>query len=149
MHGQMHFMGEIYYGFDDRHLFVRIDPLREAFAQLRDCEFQFVFEAGAAVKLIVRVHDGKLVSFSAEQDGKESTLLKEHFSVAVGKIIEASLARSAFALVGHRAIRFSASLWRDGMALDLVPHEGSIELPLGEDSFAWPIEPMQGAALPK
>ncbi|MFZ0640442.1 MAG: glycoside hydrolase family 57 protein [Candidatus Acidiferrales bacterium] len=149
MHGQMCFMGEIYYGFDDGHLFVRIDPLCEAFAQLRDCEFHLVFEAGATIKLIVRVHDGKLMNFSVEQDGKGSTSANEHFSVAVEKIIEVSVARSAVALSGHRAIRFSASLWRDGMALDLVPREGSIELPLGEDFFAWPIEPMESADLPK
>ncbi|MGB6360605.1 MAG: hypothetical protein WBF30_17645, partial [Candidatus Acidiferrales bacterium] len=146
MHGQMNFIGEIYFGFDEERLFVRIDPLREGFAQLRDCEFRVVFEAGAVIKLIVRVHDGKLASFSAEQDGKGLISVDEHFSVAIGKIMEVSLARKAFALAGHRTIRFSASLWRDELALDVVPREGTIEFPLGEDSFAWPIEPPTDAA---
>ncbi len=143
MHGQMNFIGEIYFGFDEEHLFVRIDPLREGFAQLRDCEFRLVFEAGATIKLTIRLHDGTLVSFSADQDGKGWIPADEHFSVAVGKIMEVSVARKAFALADCRKIRFGASLWRDELALDVVPREGTIEFPLGEDSFAWPIAPAE------
>jgi alpha-amylase/alpha-mannosidase (GH57 family) len=146
MYGQMQFIGEIFYGFDEEHLFVRMDPLRESFAQLHDCEFKFVFEAGAAIQLSVRLHDGKLANFSAEQCGSAIAEAHERFSVAVGRIIEVSVARRCFALAGHHAIRFSVSLWQEGLALDLAPREGFLELPLGEDFFAWPVEPAQDAA---
>ena len=146
MHGQMHFIGEIFYGFNEDNLFLRIDPLREGFAQLRECEFRLVFQAGATVKLFVRVYDGKLGDFSAEQDRAPGTVAKELFTVGVGKILEVRLSRSAFVLAGQRAIRFSASLWREGMSVDVAPSEGSIEFPLGEDFFAWRIDPADGNA---
>lgn len=149
MYGQMQFIGEIFYGFDPDHLFVRIDPMRESFTQLRDCEFRLTFEASATVRMSVRVHDGKLVGFSAEQDGRELAARDARFSVAVGTVVEAALARTIFSLAGQTAIRFSVSLWREGLALDLVPREGFVDLPLGEDSFAWPIEPVQDLRAPK
>lgn len=149
MHGQMQFIGEIFYGFNADHLFLRIDPLREGFAGFRECEFRLIFEASATIKLFVRVQDGTLVDFSVEQGEGKLTPARDQFSVAVGKILEASLARSVFALSGQAAIRLSVSLWRDGMALDLVPREGLIELPLGGDFFAWQTESMPDAALLK
>ena len=149
MHSQMHFMGEILYGFSQDKLFVRIDPLHEAFTQLKNCEFRLVLEAGTTIRISVRIHEGALVSLSAEQEGRQLGRGEGRYSVVVDKIIEASVARNAFALAGFTAIRFSASLWREGMALDLVPREGFLEFPLGEDYFAWPIERAPDLAAPK
>jgi alpha-amylase/alpha-mannosidase (GH57 family) len=140
MHSQMHFIGEVFYGFSEDKLFVRVDPLRDTFAQFQDCEFRLVFDAGATIRFFVRVRDGALQSFSVEQNGRACMDANGKFSVAVGKIVEISISRDAFALAGLTAIRFSASLWREGLALDLVPREGFLEFPLGEDYFAWPIK---------
>src|SRR5215469_5829079 len=149
MYGQMQFIGEIFYGFNQEHLFVRIDSLRESFAELKNCEFRLTFEAGTALLISVRVHDGKLVGFSAAQGGCELESRDSRFSVATGKIVEVGLSQRVFALAGQTAIRFSVSLWRDGLVLDLAPREGFIDFPLGEDSFAWPIEPVQMVSLPR
>ena len=140
MYGQMQFIGEIYYGFNEEYLFVRIDPLRESFAQLKDCELRLTLEAGETLLLCVHVHDGKLAGLSVEQGGRKLEQ-DSHLCIAAGKIIEVGFARSVFALAGREAIRFSVSLWREGLALDLAPREGFIDLPLGEDLFAWPVEP--------
>lgn len=149
MYGQMQFIGEIFYGFNEEYLFLRIDPLLESFANLGNCEFRLTLEAVASLRMSVRLHDGKLVSFSAGQNGSELERADARFVVAAGKIIEVALAKSIFALAGQTSIRFSVSLWRDGLALDLVPREGLIDLPLGEDFFAWSIEPTEGISLPK
>lgn len=149
MYGQMQFIGEIFYGFNEEYLFVRIDPLRESFAQLRDCEFSLIFEAGTTLRMRVHLHDGKLVGSSVQQGGRELETQGARFFVAVGKVLEAGFAKSIFTLAAQATIRFSVSLWREGLALDLVPREGSIDFPLGEDSFAWPLEPAQDIRLSK
>jgi alpha-amylase/alpha-mannosidase (GH57 family) len=149
MHSQMHVMGEVFYGFSEDRLFVRIDPLRESFAQLRDCELRLVFDTGTAIHASVRVHDGALLNLSTEQNGRGRSDPNGKLSVAIGKVVEISVAREAFALAGLTAIRFSASLWREGLILDLVPREGFLEFPLGEDYFAWPIEAVPDLAVPK
>jgi alpha-amylase/alpha-mannosidase (GH57 family) len=141
MHSQMHFLGEIFYGFNEDRLFIRIDPLHETFTQLKNCELRLIFEAGTTIRFSVRVHEGALISLSAEENGRECEPDDGSFSIVIDKIIEVSIARSLFALAGLSAVRFSTSLWREGLALDLVPREGSLEFPLGEDYFAWPIMP--------
>ena len=149
MHAQVQFLGDVFYGFNEERLFVRVDLLREGLAQPRNCEFRLVFEAGATIQIVLRVRDEKLVTFSVKQNGGEPIPADGDFAAAVGRVVEVSLARRAIALAGQSAIRFRASLWREETALDLVPREGSIDLPLGEDSFAWRIEPLQDSPAPK
>ncbi|HEV2420984.1 MAG TPA: glycoside hydrolase family 57 protein [Candidatus Acidoferrales bacterium] len=149
MYGQMQFIGEIFYGFNEEYLFVRIDPLCESFAQLGDCEFRITLGVAAMLHISVRIHNGKLLALSAEQDGLKWERRDARLSVAVGKVIEAGFAKSMFTLAGQTAIRFGVSLWREGLALDLVPREGLIDLPLGEDFFAWPVAPAQDVRFSK
>ncbi|MGH9711330.1 MAG: hypothetical protein ACRD37_12365 [Candidatus Acidiferrales bacterium] len=55
-------------------------------------------------------------------------------------MIEAGIAKELFLLAGQSALRFSVSLWRNGLPVDLLPPEGFIEVPLGEESYAWPVQ---------
>lgn len=143
MYGQIYFMGEIFYGFNEEYLFLRIDPLRESFSQLQECEFQFALEAAEPLKITLQMREAKMSGFRIERNGREVPHSNEVCSVAAGKIVEVRIARGIFALAGQHAIRLRVSLWRDGLALDTVPLEGFIDLPLGRDSFAWPVEPAQ------
>jgi len=138
MHGHAQFLNEIFYGFSDEFLFIRVDPLRQALGELPSCEFKLVFEAQAQVEISIRLENGKVVSYFAKRTSDVLALADEDLRVAADKVLELRLARRLFALEGQAAIRFSASLWSDGLPLDLLPREGSIELPLGEEFFAWP-----------
>jgi alpha-amylase/alpha-mannosidase (GH57 family) len=141
MYGQIHFIGELFYGFNEDYLFLRIDPLRESFLQLQDCEFRLQLEAAEPLKIILQMRAGKLDSISVEQNGREVAPPSQDCAASIGKVVEITIARRIFSLAGQNAIRFGVSLWREGLALDTVPREGPIELPLGSDLFAWPIEP--------
>ncbi|MFZ0213125.1 MAG: glycoside hydrolase family 57 protein [Candidatus Acidiferrales bacterium] len=141
MHGQIYFVGELFYGFNAEWLFVRVDPLRESFEQFSDWEFRFLFQAGSEVKLSLRLREGKLAEISAEKDGVKILMDPGKIVAAVGKVIEAGVAKELFSLRGQNTVRLSVSLWREGLPVELLPPEGSIELRLGEENFAWPVEP--------
>lgn len=141
MYGQIHFIGEIFYGFNEHCLFLRIDPLRQSFSQLQDCEFRLLFEAAESLKVVLRMRQGTLADLSVQRSEREVEYRKEDCAASIGKVVEVSISRAIFSLAGQRAIRFGVSLWRDGLALDTVPREGLIDLPLGSEFFAWPIEP--------
>jgi alpha-amylase/alpha-mannosidase (GH57 family) len=144
MHGQTQFLNELFYGFNRERMFIRVDPFRQAFGLLDDCEFRLTLEAGAEIKLSVRLRQGKLVGCSAERGETVIAASDGYFCAAVGKVLEISFGRGIFSLEGQSAIRLSVSLWSGGLPLDRLPREGSIELPLGEEFFAWPIEPKPG-----
>lgn len=142
MHGQAQFLSDIFYGFSEQFLFLRVDPFRQNFSELTDCEFRCVLEGQAETKLSVCLQNGKIASASAERDGA-SIAFEGKFCAAVDKVLEISVARSIVSLEGQNSIRLSVSLWSDGLPLDLLPREGSIELPLGEEFFAWPVQKKQ------
>ena len=138
MHGRVDSIGEIFYGFSTDWFYLRVDPLREPFEQLGDCEFRFVFQDESEMKLAVRIHGGKVANVSAERNGARIENAAEQTAVVLGKIIELGAAKELFLLAGQRALRFSVSLWRNGLPIDLLPPAGFIEVSLGEDSYAWP-----------
>ena len=141
MHGQPYAIGELFFGFNEEWLFVRLDPTREGFDQLADCECRLVLQAGGEIKISLRLHAGKLTDASAEKDDVEIAANAAKFATAIGKVIEVGVAKELFSLRGQHAIFLSVSLWRGGLPVELVPQEGSIELRLGEENFAWPVEP--------
>jgi alpha-amylase/alpha-mannosidase (GH57 family) len=139
MHGQTYFLGEIFYGFDAGHLFLRIDLLPESISRLNEYEIHCHFQDEREWKLIARVEAGKLASVRAEQNGVEIPSSGEKIRTALGKIFELSLDREQFTLRGQKTLRIGFSLWRGGLPVDLLPSEGELEVPLGEENFAWPV----------
>ncbi|MGB6823001.1 MAG: glycoside hydrolase family 57 protein [Candidatus Acidiferrales bacterium] len=140
MHGQVYCIGEIFYGFSADRFYLRVDSLREPFEQLGDCEFRFVFEDQSEMKLVARMHNGNVAGLSAERKGTVLEDAPRKISVALGKIIELSIAKELFLLVGQKTLRFSVSLWRNGLPVDVLPPEGFIEVSLGADFYAWPVQ---------
>ncbi|MHB8540582.1 MAG: glycoside hydrolase family 57 protein [Candidatus Acidiferrales bacterium] len=136
MHGQVYFIGEIYYGFNAGWFYARVDSLQEPFEGLGDCEFRFAFQDESEMKLSVRVHEGKVANVTAERNGKAFDGAQKILAAA-GKIIEVGIAKELFSLAGQNLVRFSVSLWRKGLPIDLQPSEGTIEVLLGEDFYAW------------
>ncbi|MGH9780262.1 MAG: glycoside hydrolase family 57 protein, partial [Candidatus Acidiferrales bacterium] len=138
MHGQVYSIGEIFYGFSGDEFYLRVDALREPFEQLGDCEFRFVIEDQSEMKILARIQNGKVASVFAERKGTVLEDVAEKITVVVGKIIEVGIAKELLLLTGQRTLRFSVSLWRNGLPVDVLPPEGSVDVSLGEDFYAWP-----------
>jgi hypothetical protein len=59
---------------------------------------------------------------------------------AYDQILELAINKELFDLRGMSRLRIGVALWHGGLPVDVLPAEGVLDVQLGEDNFAWPIE---------
>ena len=141
MHGRTRVLQQIRYGFDDGHLFVRLDFFQGALTRLRDSEFRVTIRGEEELRVVIRVELGKMAGYIVES--KDFCLLGPDQMVNVGcdRILEISIERKLLRLRGRNSFSLAVALWEGGLPVDLLPAEGWLEVELGADHFAWPPEP--------
>jgi alpha-amylase/alpha-mannosidase (GH57 family) len=137
MHGRSRVLGDVRYGFDAQRFFLRVDPVPEAIAEIPDFQLHVTVWDSRETRVTVRVVRGKVESCVLEQAGICLLNLGNVLSAAYGKIFEVSLARELFDLRGRDVLMASVSLWESGLPIETLPVDGMLEIPLGEENFAW------------
>ena len=61
----------------------------------------------------------------------------EVVKVGFDRILEVSVAKEMFFLADRKSISLGVALWEGGLPMDLLPGEGMLEIPLGEENYAW------------
>jgi alpha-amylase/alpha-mannosidase (GH57 family) len=142
MHGRTYYLRELRYGFEPQRFCVRLDPFPEALAELEEAEFRVSVHAQCEVTITAKLKQGKLVEFSVEQE--RLCLLKpsQAAEVAFETILEVGIGKELFDLRGATKLRLGVALWHGGLPVDVLPAEGILDVQLGEDNFAWPLEPL-------
>ena len=56
-----------------------------------------------------------------------------------GRILEVAVTREVLDLRGLSKFRLGVALWHGGLPIDVLPAEGYLEVPLGEENYAWPV----------
>jgi alpha-amylase/alpha-mannosidase (GH57 family) len=140
MHGRIRLLEQIRYGFNEDRFYVRVDVFEGVFARLRDAEFRLTFRCEEELRVVVRIEEGKLSGYLVES--KDFCLLgpDEMVMVACGRILEVSIARKLLRLRGCQSFSLVVALWEGGLPVDLLPAEGWLEVRLGAENFAWPLE---------
>jgi hypothetical protein len=142
MLGRTYYLRELRYGFEPQRFCVRLDPFPEALAELEEAEFRVSVHAQCEVTITAKLKQGKLVEFSVEQE--RLCLLKpsQAAEVAFETILEVGIGKELFDLRGATKLRLGVALWHGGLPVDVLPAEGILDVQLGEDNFAWPLEPL-------
>jgi hypothetical protein len=60
--------------------------------------------------------------------------------VAFDRILEVAIGRRLLALAGQTSLALDVALWEAGLPLELLPRETLLEVKLGVDAFAWPVQ---------
>ena len=86
-----------------------------------------------------RAHSRRHVD-GLQVETNEACLLgaQQYVQVAYGQILEVAIARSVIETAGRESIQLATSLWESGLPVDMLPSEGSLEIRLGAEFFAWP-----------
>jgi alpha-amylase/alpha-mannosidase (GH57 family) len=139
MHGKLMLLHEIRYGFDEKRLHLRVDVFSEALRELRDAEFRITFRAEQELRVVVRFEGGRVTGYLVES--RDLCLLgpDEVVKVAFDRILEVSVAKEMLFLGSRKAISIGVALWEGGLPMDLLPEEGMLEVPLGEENYAWSV----------
>ena len=142
MHGRTFYLRELRYGFECDRFCVRVDAFPKALAELEDAEFRVTVQSQCEVTITAKLARGQLVEYAVEQE--RICLLKPSQAVEVGfeQILEVAISKELFDLRGATRLRLSVALWHAGLPVDVLPAEGILDIPLGEESLAWPLEPL-------
>jgi len=140
MHGRIFHLRELRYGFEEGRLCVRIDCFAEAMSELEDPEFRVTVAAAEELIVVVKLQRGRIQDFAVE---KEQVCLLNPDAVAEAafeRTLELAIQRAELKLKGQTKLKLGVALWHGGLPVDVLPAEGFLEVTLGEDSFAWPVE---------
>ncbi len=141
MHGRVFYLHELRYGFEEERFSVRVDPFPEALSELEDPEFRITIRGAEEVTLVVRLARGHLQQFAVET-GLMCLLNPENVAeAAFDRVLEVSLRRDQLNLKGQTKLKLGVALWHVGLPVDMLPAEGFLEVNLGEEHSAWPVEP--------
>jgi alpha-amylase/alpha-mannosidase (GH57 family) len=137
MHGRVPWLQQFRYGFSSERFFIRVDLAEGALTSLQDAEFRITLRGEEELRIVLHVREGKLHERRVET--KDSCLLDPQDMVfaACDRILEVSVARKPLLLGKRKSFSLVIALWEGGLPIDLLPAEGSFEISLGEDHFAW------------
>lgn len=141
MHGRTYYLKELRYGFEAERLCLRLDCFEEPIKELDKVEFRLTIQATDEVVVTARLEKGRLVEFSVEQ--ARICLLNsfQAAEVAFDRILEVALKKEILQLRGAHRLRIGVALWQGGLPVDVLPAEGYLDISLGDEISAWPVEP--------
>jgi alpha-amylase/alpha-mannosidase (GH57 family) len=137
MHGRVFYLHELRYGFEDGRFCIRVDTFAETMSELEDPEFRITVSGAEELVIVVKLRRGHIQEFAVE---KARVCLLNLESVAVAafdRILEVAIHRAQLDLKGQNKIRLGVALWHGGLPVDVLPAEGFLDVPLGEENFAW------------
>src|SRR6266478_3553587 len=140
MHGRVFHLRELRYGFEENRFSVRVDLFPEALAELEDPEFRVTIGAAEELTVMVKLARGRLKEFAVEK-GRVCLLNPDDLAqAAFDRTLEVSVNRSELSLKGQKSLRLGVALWHGGLPVDVLPAEGFLEIPLGDEQHSWPVE---------
>jgi hypothetical protein len=128
------------YGFEEDRFSVRVDLFPEGLAELEDPEFRVTLGAAEEVTVMVKLARGRLQEFAVEKGRLCLLNPKTLAQAAFDRILEVSVNRSEINLKGQKTLRLGVALWHGGLPVDVLPAEGFLEIPLGDEQHSWPLE---------
>jgi alpha-amylase/alpha-mannosidase (GH57 family) len=140
MHGRTFYLHELRYGFEDGRFCVRVDPFLEVLGELEDSEFRITIGGAEETAIVVKLERGHLKEFAVERGRLCLLNPKSVAEAAFDRILEVTIQRSEVSLKGQGKLRLGVALWHGGLPVDVLPAGGFLEVALGEENFAWPLE---------
>jgi hypothetical protein len=140
MHGRTFYLHELRYGFEDGRFCVRVDPFLDLLGELEDSEFRITIGGAEETAIVVKLERGHLKEFAVERGRLCLLNPKSVAEAAFDRILEVAIQRSEVSLKGQTNLRLGVALWHGGLPVDVLPAGGFLEVTLGEENFAWPLE---------
>ncbi len=140
MHGRVRLLRQIHYGFSASHFFVRADVFEGVLNELADGEFRLTLRGDQELRVVIHLAAGKVKGYLVE--AKEFCLMEpsDMVSVACDRFLEVSIARTLLRPGRRGSFSMVVALWEGGLPVDVLPVEGALDVRLGEEHFAWPVE---------
>ena len=138
--GRAHVLHELHYGFGESFFYLRVDTFPGSLSELCDFEFRITLRSREELHLLVAIEEGHFGGCLL--DTEDQCILGRHelVEVAFDKVLEVGLGRRLLTLLGQTSLAAEVALWRGGLLVDLLPRDNPLEVELGADAFAWPVQ---------
>ncbi len=140
MHGRTFYLRELRYGFEEDRFVMRVDCFPEPLAELEDPEFRITIGAAQEVVIVVNLERGRMKEYAVEKQRLCLLSPSQIATVAFGRTLELAVLREQLDLKGKSKFPIGVALWHGGLPIDVLPAEGFLEVNLGEENSAWPVE---------
>jgi len=140
MHGRVFYLHEMRYGFEEERLCVRIDAFAEALGELENPEFRITIGAAEEITIVVNLERGHVHGFAVERDRVCLLNPKLAAEAAFERVLEVAIHKDQINFKGQSKLRLGVALWHGGLPVDVLPAEGFLNVLLGEEHSAWPLE---------
>ena len=140
MHGRVFYLKELRYGFEEERFVVRVECFPDSLAELEDPEFRIIIGAKEELTVVVNLDRGHLKEFAVEMNRVCLLNPDAIAAAAFQRTLEVAVLKDALQLNGLAKITLGVALWHGGLPIDVMPAEGAVEVLLGEENAAWPIE---------
>ncbi len=140
MHGGAQCVEALYYGYNNRALYLRVDLGATFLAEHPRFEIRVNIDAASRARLHATAERGRLglVEF---WKGDEPLLVPlgtgEQVHAEFERIFELRLDYSLLGLVSGERTRVQVSIWSEGLPLQVIPPEGWLTVELTEDVVSW------------
>jgi len=109
-------------------------------AEMPEFQLRVTIWDSRETRVTLRIQDGKLAKSVVENGGICPLHPEALVSAAYDKILEIGISKESFDLHERNGLLLSVAVWQAGLPVDVLPLEGMLEVPLGEENFAWPSE---------
>lgn len=140
MHGRVFYLKELRYGFEEQRLVVRVECFPDSLAELECPEFRIIVGAGEELTVVVNLERGRMKEFAVETNRVCLLQPDTIAAAAFQRTLEVAVRKDALQLKGVTKLILGVALWHGGLPIDVMPAEGSVEVLLGEENAAWPVE---------
>jgi alpha-amylase/alpha-mannosidase (GH57 family) len=134
MHGKRFFIQELQYGSDGQNLYLRIDFEAPPSAMEAHLTIEPLGEGGATF-IPLQFTNGHLEAGAMRlaRSGADNAV-----EYAFRRILEIKVSLAAAGVGTGHTLRMQFSLWKDGLPVDAIPQEGSLEISTAEPT-EWPL----------
>jgi alpha-amylase/alpha-mannosidase (GH57 family) len=141
MHGRSFYLRELRWGFEEDRFCVRVDAFSEVLRELDECEFRISVGGSDGLTVVAEIARGHLKDFAVERGYVCLLNPKDLAEAAFDRILEVAIRRNELNVKGQSKLKLGVALWHGGLPVDVLPAEGVLEIGLGEENAAWPVEP--------
>jgi alpha-amylase/alpha-mannosidase (GH57 family) len=140
MHGRIFYLKELRYGFEEERLVVRVECFPDSLAELESPEFRIIIGAAEELTVVVNLERGRMKEFAVEMNRVCLLHPDTIAAAAFSRTLEVAIRKDALQLKGLNRLTLGVALWHGGLPIDVMPAEGFVEVSLGEENSAWPLD---------
>jgi alpha-amylase/alpha-mannosidase (GH57 family) len=140
MHGGARCLDALYFGHDDRALYLRLDLTEKFLDEYPQFEVRVNVDGESRARIQARIEQGKLGTVQFWQHDEPILVplaTGGELQVAFHRIFEVRLDYALASLVPGQKTEFQVSLWAEDLPLQVIPPEGWLTLDLTDELVSW------------